>query len=76
MKYLAFFIIAIILGEIISGIILFPIFDELYEPFLEFDFAVKSLTWLLIYVIVPTFVGSVIEISIIKLTKFDFFDSE
>ncbi len=67
MKYLVFFLVAIVIGEMISYFILFPIFDTVYEPYLEYDFALKSLVWLVLYILIPTAIGGVVEFSIMKL---------
>lgn len=64
-----FFLIAFIIGEIINVIFLLPIMNDLYEPFADYAFALKSLVWLLVYVILPTIIGSVIEIFVIGIIE-------
>lgn len=62
-----FFLIAFIIGEIINVIFLLPIMNDLFEPFVDYAFAVKSFVWLIIYILLPTIIGSAVEIFVIGI---------
>lgn len=69
-----FLLIAFIVGELFSALILFPTFNEFYEPYLEYDFALRSLVWLCLFIVIPTFIGVFIE-GVVKAFFGDFFSS-
>jgi len=62
-----FILIAFIIGEIVNILFLLPIMNNLFEPFVDYAFALKSLVWLLIYIVLPTIIGSAIEIFVIGI---------
>jgi len=60
-----FILIAFIIGELVNVIFLLPIMNDLYEPFIDYAFAVRSLVWVLIYLILPMIIGAAIEGAVI-----------
>ena len=56
-----FLLIAFIIGEFINIVFLLPIINDLYAPFSEYEFTLRTLIWVCYYIAIPTAVGGIFE---------------
>jgi hypothetical protein len=69
MKARWFILIAFISGEIINAVFLLPIIKDFYEHFMNYSFLLRSLIWILLYILIPTIIGSVAEFFVLQAIK-------
>jgi len=65
-------IIAFIIGEAFTTIFLLPTLNDLYEPFKTLSAPLPALIWIILFLLLPTIIGGVIEVGCIAfLNKFN-----
>lgn len=65
-------LIAFIIGEAFTAIFLLPTLNDLYEPFKTLSAPLSAIIWLILFILIPTIIGGIIEVGCIAfLNKFN-----
>lgn len=65
-------LIAFIIGEAFTAIFLLPTLTDLYEPFKTLSAPLPGIIWIILFLLLPTIIGGVIEVGCIAfLNKFN-----